>query len=182
METKVTASPKKTSTKMRKPKPGMGQIRGSEDAKKRMSLILEVLSGLKGTAEACAVLGVNGMRYYQLEGRALQGMATALEPQPKGRDKRPLEDQLKRVEQERDSLGRELRQTQVLLRMVRREYGVTEPPAAKPGTKPVKPRRRRRGKTRVARVLARLQEPATPETEATPSPAASVPTTDKTVE
>lgn len=143
-------------------------IQGSEESKKKAALILEVLSGLKTITEACAILGIKGIRYYLLEGRAMQGMVSAMENLPKGRRERPIEDQLKRTEKDRDRLARELRQTQVLLRMVRRSYGVTEP-VEKPGTK-VR-RRRRQGKLRVAQVLARLQMTGpTPTPKTTPAP------------
>ena len=64
-------------------------LEGDETAKKTAAMILEVLAGLRSTTEAAQALEISSMRYYVLERRAMEGMVQALQPRPKGKQKRP---------------------------------------------------------------------------------------------
>jgi hypothetical protein len=131
-------------------------VRGSEGARRAASAILEVVSGERGAYEAAEALGISPMRYYALEGRALQGMVTALEPRPRGpRGPRP-EDVLRKAEAEKDRLVREVGRLQSLLRLVRKGYRLEEPKAAAKGKG--KGKRRPKPKTRARELVARLRK------------------------
>jgi hypothetical protein len=104
-------------------------LTGSREAKRQAAIVLEVLSGLRGPTEGSQTMGVSLSRYYQIETRGLQGLITALEPRPKGRQTTP--------EQERDALAKEKRRLerevtrlQALLRAAERSVGITPLPKA----------------------------------------------------
>jgi hypothetical protein len=127
-------------------------ISGSEIARRTASAILEVVSGERGSYEAAEALGISPMRYYALEGRALQGMVTALEPRSRGpRGPRP-EDVLRKTEAERDRLRREVGRLESLLRVIRKGYRLEEPKAKGKGKGKRRPKRGTRAKELVARL------------------------------
>ena len=130
-------------------------IEGSPEAKRTAAVLLEVLTGLRTTPEACETLGISLMKYYALETRALQGMVTSLEPRPKGRRRSSPEEVVKTLIVERDRLGREVRRSQALLRLVRKSYRMKPPE----NTAKKKGKRRRKVKARGERALARLAVP-----------------------
>ena len=116
-------------TKEKRVKPmGAKALTGSAEAKRQAAVILEVLSGLRRTEEASAAMKIALPRYYLLETRALQGLIAALEPRPKGRQRRP-EDEIAGLEKDRSRLQRELNRTQALVRASQRAMGI--PQAAK---------------------------------------------------
>src|SRR2546428_13288420 len=100
-------------------KTGPGAVGGSEGARKAAAVILEGLSGVRGTAEGCEALGITPMRYYVLENRALQGVVEALEPRPKGKRPRP-EDRLRELGKEKRRLERGPARTRALVRLAGR--------------------------------------------------------------
>ena len=104
---------------------------GSPHAKKLAAVILEVLSGLRGTQEGSEVLGVSLSRYYALETRALQGFLKGLEPRPKGRRLYP-EDAEAKLKSEKQRLERDVVRLSALLRAAQRSLGL---PAASPARK-----------------------------------------------
>src|SRR6516164_6368790 len=57
----------------------------SLEAKRLAAAVLEVLAGTRGPSEAAAALSISLPRYYQLEGRALEGLLAACEPRRGGR-------------------------------------------------------------------------------------------------
>lgn len=102
---------------------GPHALAGSREAKRLAAVVLEVLSGLRDTREGSTAMGVALPRYYQLETRALQGLITALEPRPKGRQ-RTADDRLRALEQEHRRVRRELVRHQALLRSAQRSLGI----------------------------------------------------------
>ncbi len=62
---------------------------GSEEGKRRLRAVLEVISGRKTVEEACAALGIERARFYVLERQALSAGIEALTPRPAGRRPRP---------------------------------------------------------------------------------------------
>jgi hypothetical protein len=136
-----------------KPKPKT--LTGSRDAKRAAAVVLEVLSGVMGPSEGSETLGTSLNRYYELETRALQGLVTALEPRPKGRQ-RTREDEILTLEKEKKKLERELTRAQTLVRAAQRTIGLpskTSRKSAKTRSKP-KTRRVHRGRKAVARLRA----------------------------
>src|SRR5213593_1408112 len=151
---------------------GPHAVGGSDGARRTAAVILEVLSGVRGTAEACEALAITPMRYYVLETRALQGLVGALEPRPRGKRRSP-EDEMREIRRDKQRLERELARTRALVRAAERTIGI---PAISvrgkvgPGGKP----RRRRRAERAGRAIAALRAPA--ETSASagkPAPSAS---------
>ena len=147
------------STQTAKPK-GLRSLTASVEARKRMAIILETLTGVRTTQEAADALGVALARYYQLEVYGLEGLLAALEPRARGR-KVSLEQECEGLRTEIARLEREVKRQQALYRTLQRTLGVpTAPSAAVPkkkvnGAKSV-PTRRRRKQTRGERVLATL--------------------------
>jgi hypothetical protein len=140
-------------------------IAGSDGARKAAAVILEVLSGVRGTAEACEVLSITPMRYYVLETRALQGLVGALEPRPRGKKRRP-EDEVRAMRRETQRLERELMRTRALVRVAERTIGIPAGGAkSKTGADGKKKRRPRRAE-RAGRAIAALRAPAATGAEA----------------
>ena len=141
----------------RSAKTGPLAVKGSEGARKAAAVILEVLSGLRGTAEACEALGITPMRYYVFETRALQGVVEALQPRPRG--KRPrVEDRLREIERDKARLERELARTKALVRIAERTIGI--PAVAAHGKSGAKGKRRRRTSERGKKAVVALRAPA----------------------
>jgi hypothetical protein len=57
----------------------------SREARRLAAAILEVLAGVRTPAQAATAVGLSLPRYYQVEGRALQGLLAACEARPRGR-------------------------------------------------------------------------------------------------
>src|SRR5207245_547202 len=57
----------------------------SAEAKRLAAAILEVLAGVRTTADAATAVGLSLTRYYQVESRALAGLLQACEPRGQGR-------------------------------------------------------------------------------------------------
>jgi len=60
-------------------------------ARQRAELILKVRSGQLTATAAARTLGISRQQYYQWEQRALRALLTALEDQPRGRPKIPVD-------------------------------------------------------------------------------------------
>jgi transposase InsO family protein len=67
------------------------RLDGSGEAKRRLRVLLEVLSGRCRVKDACAQLGLGEARLEQLRTQALRGALEALEPRPGGRPRRRRE-------------------------------------------------------------------------------------------
>ncbi len=165
-------------------RPGAG-LSGSPEAKRKASVILEVLGGLRSPTSASAVLGISVQRYYMIEVRALQGLIAALDVKPKRGGQPSPETTLRRVAKERDRLERELLRAQALLRVAQRAVGLAppaEPPKAAGKSGPGK-RKTRTPTVRARRAADELRSAAaaaidaergatTPPSVAGPAPAA----------
>lgn len=156
----------------------------SREARRLGSLVLEVLGGLRTPVEAAIAAGVSTPRYYQLEVRAIQGLVQALEPLPKGRQRRP-EQEIESLKAEVDRLKRDLLRQQSLLRMAQRAVGLQSAQAQrkelekKDKATGKRNRKRRTAKVRAKKAVAKLREgePSKPpkppsKTIATPPPSA----------
>jgi hypothetical protein len=153
---------------------GAPGIRGSAEAKRQAAVILEVLSGLRRTEEASEAMKVTLARYYVLETRALQGLIAALEPRPKGRQRRP-EDEIAALRRDNDRLQRELSRTQALVRASQRAMGIPQAPKAEDRRKLGGPGRKKRRATVRARRTVKLLRAGLEETkpEGRPEPLAA---------
>lgn len=75
-------------TKRGRPVDPAGQVQrleGDEEAKHRLKLVLETLTGSRTVEEACAELGIGATRFFELKHDALSGALAALSPRPLGR-------------------------------------------------------------------------------------------------
>jgi hypothetical protein len=142
----------------------------SHDARKVAAVILEVLAGLRTPAEAASALSVGLPRYYHLEGRALRGLLTGCEAKPRGRV-RGADQELTKLRKEHERLQRDLARQQTLVRVARRNMGITAVPAATPGNGKGTKKRRRKPVARALKVVAHLQqqEPATTDNQDVPA-------------
>ena len=129
-------------------------LTGSRKAKQVAAVILEVFAGIRGAQEAGEALGLSANRYYQLEARALQAMIDALEPRARGRQRRP-EDELAKLQVEKERLEREVGRLTSLVRASRRSLGISGPTKSKKTGKPSR-KRGHRGR----KVIAMLARPA----------------------
>ena len=136
-------------------KTGPGAVGGSEGARKAAAVILEVLSGVRGTAEACEALSITPMRYYVLETRALQGLVGGLEPRPRGK-KRNAEDEVREIRREKQRLERDLMRTRALVRLAERTIGIPAGGVKSKISVDGKKKRRRRPE-RAGRAIAALR-------------------------
>jgi hypothetical protein len=152
-----------STTHKKTPRTGPGALAGSSEARKRATVILETLAGVRTTEEAAQALEVAPARYYQLEAYALQGFLAALEPKQRGRQV-SVEQQNARLQDEIARLEREVKRQQALYRTTQRALGVPKVPVAtKAKTRGGKKVKRRRRTTRGDRVLAALSKSSTPE-------------------
>lgn len=165
---------------MSKAKKQSRAIDGSKEAKRRASIVLEVLGGLRTTTEACEAIGVTLAHYYNLENKAIEGLVAAMERSTlKGGERGPRpETQIARLTEERDRLQRELQRTQALVRVAQRAVGV---PSATKQRKEHDAKRKAAGKkrgrkpqVRARRAIARLRAgeaaPAPKKTAPSPEP------------
>lgn len=164
-----------TSKKKRAQPAGPKALTGSDEAKRRATVILEAMCGQRTTQEASDELQIALVRYYVLETRMLQAIIDALEPRARGR-RRDMEAELKKLGDENQRLERELMRMQALHRVTQRAVCVKpeKPVKAKDG-KPVRKKRTRK-QTRGERVLAALKasEPEAPDSLSSPSATVSL--------
>jgi hypothetical protein len=74
---------------------------GSEQAKKRLRVVLETMTGKVRVQEACTILEISEQRFYQLREELLQAALERLEGKPVGRPRRQLEEEDPRVLREK---------------------------------------------------------------------------------
>src|SRR5688500_18104127 len=80
---------------------GAMRLEGSDVARERLRVLLEVVAGRCRVGEACGRLGVSASRLAQLRRRAWEGALAALEPRPGGRPPDvagPADEQIGRLE------------------------------------------------------------------------------------
>src|SRR5262249_8666073 len=100
-------------------------VPGSDAAKERGRIVLETMMGICRVQEACARLGISEPRFHQLRTQYLAAYVASAEPQKPGRKPRtrsPLEEQIRRLQQELAELKEELRNARI-----REEVALTLP-------------------------------------------------------
>lgn len=70
----------------------VGGVEASAEAKRRLRVVLETITGERTVEEAAADLGVSTARVHELRKVALSGAANALEPRAPGRPAAPRPD------------------------------------------------------------------------------------------
>lgn len=61
------------------------RLQGSDEAKKRVKIVLQTISGTLPVKEACEILAVSESRFHQIREEILLKALRSQEPQPKGR-------------------------------------------------------------------------------------------------
>jgi transposase-like protein len=86
---------------------------GSEQAKRRLGVVLQTLTGGCSVKEACEELGISEARFHVIRRESLQGALEELEPRPVGRPTQGQPDEHTAILEERVAeLETELRRTQ----------------------------------------------------------------------
>ena len=124
--------------------------------RRRAVIVLEVLAGIRGTTDAARELGLGVQAYYQLEERAVRGLAAACEPQPPG-PKRDYVREVAKLEKERDRLQAENARYQALVRASQLSIGVD------PDKTPVKKKRQRQPSVRALRAIDQIESQSKPQ-------------------
>jgi hypothetical protein len=88
---------------MRKGRPAKGPklvetLDGSEDAKRKLRIILETVTGKRSVEEACEVLGIGPAAFHKLRARTLQDAVHSLEPRPVGRPRKEVPKEATEIE------------------------------------------------------------------------------------
>lgn len=98
---------------------------GTNEAKRRLKVILEVISEKRTVKSACEELGISEARYHELEHVALQGAVDSLEPKPAGRP--PAE--APAVDAKKAALEEEVKELRIELRasQIREELAILMP-------------------------------------------------------
>lgn len=87
---------------------------GSEQAKKRLRVVLETMTGTLRVQEACQILQLSEQRFHQLREELLQAALERLEGKPMGRPRRELaEEDPQRLREQVAELEAELQAAQV---------------------------------------------------------------------
>lgn len=113
------------------------KLDGSEEARKRLRVILEALSGKRTMKDACRELGLSEARLHRLRDVALQGALEAIEPQTAGR---PPAAGAEEKDEHLTTLEAEVRELRIDLRaaQVREEIAAVMPHLLKPRAGDVK--------------------------------------------
>jgi len=110
----------------------------SKEAKCLAAVLLDVLAGSRSPVQAAESLGLSLPRYYQLEARGLQGLLSACEPRPRGRQP-AVGSEAETLRKENVQLRRELLRQQSLVRLTQRTLGVSPPLPKKDAKRKRKP-------------------------------------------
>jgi hypothetical protein len=105
---------------------------GSAEAKRRLEVILESISGQRTVAEARALLGLSEARFHELRNKIMQAALERSEPQPVGRPRHepaPQQAQLAALEAQIRDLRIDLHAAQV-----REEIALVMPHLLKPSS------------------------------------------------
>jgi hypothetical protein len=125
---------------------------GSEQAKERLKVVLETISGTCRVQEACQRLGISEPRFHQLRTEAFTAAVEELEPKPSGRKPASVTPEQVQVAQLQEQLAAkeiELRAAQARAEIaVAMPHVVQEPPTREKKTRlpDSKVKRRRRGR------------------------------------
>jgi hypothetical protein len=138
----------------------VGNTDASEDAKAKVKIILETISGERTVESACLALGIGKTAFHELRTRLLQAAVQEMEPKQAGRPRNEPEadSELAHLKQQNFELKRDLRlsqiRTEIALMMPHLLKSDDEPPddkkkskATHPQSKPSSKRPSKDGKT-----------------------------------
>jgi transposase-like protein len=92
------------------------ETEGSDQARRRLKVMLETITGQKRIVEACAELGIGEAQFHKLRQKMLQGAIASLEPAAPGRPAAAVQkdgQELAGMEEEIRQLRIELRASQI---------------------------------------------------------------------
>jgi len=115
---------------------------GDVEAKRRLEVVLETLSGDRSVEDACAELGITETHFHRIRHRALAGALSALEPGTPGRPRTVPDEAAERIAELED----ELADTKIDLRaaQIREEIAVLMPHLLQPKRPSKRPRKKKR--------------------------------------
>jgi len=124
--------------------PLVWNLEGSEQAKERLLVILETITGKTAIREACDRLGIQDASLYKTRTLALQAAVDRLEPRPMGRPPLRTSPEEKRIAE----LEKQLREQEVRLKLLETELEIarTVPEMADRAPKKTAKQKRRRVK------------------------------------
>lgn len=101
------------------------ETEGSDQACRRLKVMLETISGQKKIAEACEELGISAAQFHKLRNKMMQGALLSLEPAAPGRPRATIEEADERIAAMQD----EIRQLRIELRaaQIREEIALLMP-------------------------------------------------------
>jgi hypothetical protein len=101
------------------------ETEGSDQACRRLKVMLETISGQKKIAEACEELGISAAQFHKLRNKMMQGALLSLEPAAPGRPRATNE----AVEERVVGMQDEIRQLRIELRaaQIREEIALLMP-------------------------------------------------------
>jgi hypothetical protein len=104
---------------------GVDRLEGTQDAKERLAVIMDTVSGKLTIQQACDQLGIAKSAFYKLREQALKGALENLEPKAMGRPAAVVTPEQERIEE----LEHELRETRMDLEAayLREELAVAMP-------------------------------------------------------
>ena len=91
-------------------------MEGSDQACRRLKVMLETISGQKRIAEACEELGIGTAQFHKLRNKMMQGALLSLEPAAPGRPRAGIEaadERIAAMQEENRQLRIELRAAQI---------------------------------------------------------------------
>ena len=104
----------------------VNRLEGEDEAKRRLRVVLETLSGTKSVEDACEELHVSSSRFHEMRREALQAALDGLAPGASGRPRRPGPDADPERLSTLEDQNREL-QAELLASMVRTEIALALP-------------------------------------------------------
>ncbi|HOX58064.1 MAG TPA: hypothetical protein PLC99_14345 [Verrucomicrobiota bacterium] len=136
-------------------KPPRPEKAGSQEARRRAGVVLEVLAGSLSTTDAARALGISAPKYYMVESRALSGLVAGCEPRRKGPGA-SLDKALQAALKDKVRLERQVSRLTALVRAQQRAAGVVVPKSTdKDGGK----KRKRRPSARALKYVKALKAP-----------------------
>ena len=105
-------------------------LQGSQEAKKRLRVVLETVAGERDVVSASSKVGMGRTAFFEIRNRALQASLEDLEPKPAGRP--PREVTAEQVEIERLKQEIEKLRTDLEIAQVREEIMLAMPEAFDP--------------------------------------------------
>jgi transposase-like protein len=91
-------------------------LEGSDEARRRLRIVLETISGQQTVADACAALGIGEAAFHKMRTQALESAIAGLEPGTPGRPRReepPEAAQVREMEKKLFELKVDLRAAQI---------------------------------------------------------------------